>query len=489
MRRLALIALALVALAAYLIVSTAAKEPGSYHVDVVYDSAQGLIKGVDVRVAGAKVGRVTDLQVTEQKRAKVSLQITAAGFKNFHQDAFCSIRLQSLIGEKYVQCNPGTPGTPSLEGQNGKPPLLHVNGSVVNGQRVGGTSSPVDLDLIQDIMRMPYRDRFRIILAELGTGVAGRGDELNDVIRRANPALAQTDRVLKILARQNRILADLVKNSDTVIQPLARDRKQVANFIVVANETAQASASQRGNIARSIRLLPGFLSELQPTMTRLAKLTDEMGPTVAALNKASPDLSRFIIELGPFSKDAIPAIQSLGDTADVGKVALVDFGPTATQLKSLGASLNPVSANLDKLTANLKATGGVDELLKFIFYVPSSTNGYDSISHYLRASLQVNLCSNYATEEIPGCLAGFGGGQVTQASKKKKAEKRRSKKAEQRSSSRSGGLKIPGLSLPGAGKDAPKPKQPRGGGPQQDDLPSGGGNKTGLLDYLMGSGS
>lgn len=485
MKRLAVIAAALAALAAYLIVGTGAKEPGTYKVDVVYDSAQGLIKGVDVRIAGAKVGNVGDLTVTEQKRAKVRLNITKDGFKDFHQDAFCTIRLQSLIGEKYVSCNPGTPGTTSLAGGDGKPPLLHVDGTLVNGQRVGGTSSPVDLDLIQDIMRQPYRDRFRIILAELGTGLAGRGDQLNNVIRRANPALLETDKVLRILARQRRVLAALVKNSDTVIEPLARDRKQVADFIVQANEVAQASASQRSNIALSIQRLPGFLRELKPTMERLGALNDEMGPTLVDLREASPDVSRLMIELGPFSTKAIPAVQSLGDTADVARPALVDFGPTATQLKSIGANLKPVAANLDALTANLKATGGIEELLKFLFYVPTSTNGYDSISHYLRASLQVNLCSNYAIEETPGCLSGFGGGKVTTsaaAKKKKKARKARTATPKRRQP----GLRVPGIGLPGAGKpgDQPQPNQQ-----PQDAAPStGAGAQSGLLDYLMGSG-
>ena len=35
------------------------------------------------------------------------------------------------------------------------------------------TSSPVDLDLLNDIMRLPYRERFAILLSEFGTGLAG----------------------------------------------------------------------------------------------------------------------------------------------------------------------------------------------------------------------------------------------------------------------------------------------------------------------------
>ena len=95
-------------------------------------------------------------------------------------------------------------------------------------------------------MREPERQRLSLILNELGTGLAGRGDDLNDVIRRANPALKETDKVLKILASQNRVLEELAVNSDTVLAPLARERAHVAGAIRNSNTVAEATAERRG---------------------------------------------------------------------------------------------------------------------------------------------------------------------------------------------------------------------------------------------------
>ena len=108
------------------------------------------------------------------------------------------------------------------------------------------TSSPVDLDLINNIMRLPYRTRLALLINEFGTALAGRGGELNEVIHRANPALRETDEVLKILAEQNRTLAQLAVNGDESLGPLARERARVGNFIVKANETAQAGYYKLG---------------------------------------------------------------------------------------------------------------------------------------------------------------------------------------------------------------------------------------------------
>ncbi len=121
------------------------------------------------------------------------------------------------------------------------------------------------------MLRRPYRERLAIILGELGAGVAGNGKNLNDAIRRASPALRETDKVLRTLAKQNRILADLVRDADVVVGDLAGNRKDVGRFVVEARDTAAASAERRDAIAAGFRKLPGFLAELQPTMKSLGR--------------------------------------------------------------------------------------------------------------------------------------------------------------------------------------------------------------------------
>ena len=75
-------------------------------------------------------------------------------------------------------------------------------------------------------MRRPYRERFSIILNDLGAGLAARGDELGDIIERANPALRETDKILAILASQDKTLARLARDSNEVLAPLARERAE-----------------------------------------------------------------------------------------------------------------------------------------------------------------------------------------------------------------------------------------------------------------------
>src|SRR4051794_7571652 len=108
MRRVAILLLVAVGLPALLVFGTGAGEGDSgYEVRAIFDNASYIVKGEDVKVAGAVVGDVKGLDVTDDKRAVIVLNITKPGFTPFHEGATCTIRPQSLIGEKFVECTPG----------------------------------------------------------------------------------------------------------------------------------------------------------------------------------------------------------------------------------------------------------------------------------------------------------------------------------------------------------------------------------------------
>jgi ABC-type transporter Mla subunit MlaD len=81
---------------------------GGYRVDALFDNASFLIPGQDVRIAGANVGTVTAVKVTPDRKARISMRIDKR-FAPFRSDADCFIAPQSLIGERFIQCAPGTP--------------------------------------------------------------------------------------------------------------------------------------------------------------------------------------------------------------------------------------------------------------------------------------------------------------------------------------------------------------------------------------------
>ncbi len=402
-RRLALIATLLVAAVLGVIVVRNASGGGGdpYQVRAIFDDAAFAVPGEDVRIAGSPVGTITSLGVTANKRAAVTLEIDNAAFTPFHTNASCAIRPQSLIGEKYVDCLPGTSSAPPL------PKILRGPGAGSYYLPVTQTHSPVDTDIVQNIYREPVRQQFALIINELGTGLAARGSDLNAVIHRADPALGYTDQVLKILALQSRQLAQLARDSDAVLTPLARDRREIAGFVVHANTTAVASAARATDIARSFQLLPSFLRQLRPLMADLGSLADQGTPLFASLSQSAAALARQYENLAPFAAVARKSLIALGASAVQQQPALIATIPLDQQLLKLGNAAVPSFTSLDRLTSSLNKTGAIQQLMALLFNGTAATNGLDSIGHYVRTEALVGGCTAYAKTPVPGCSANF----------------------------------------------------------------------------------
>ncbi len=225
----------------------------------------------------------------------------------------------------------------------------------------------VDLDLVQNIQRLPYAQRFRLILNDLGASLAGRGQDLGAVIDRANPALRQTDRVLAILAEQNQELASLASNGDAVLKPLAEQRTHITSFFHNAAIAGQATAERSSALEESLRKFPATLHQVRLTMVKLKQFADQGTPLFADINRAAPGLSKATVNLPEFATLAIPALTSLGNAAQVAgpKLAasdglLADLANTANSSVLVG---NNFSAFLDTFTK----TQGFQNLMDFIY--------------------------------------------------------------------------------------------------------------------------
>jgi hypothetical protein len=272
---------------------------------------------------------------------------------------------------------------------------------------LANTSSPVDSDIVQDISQQPIRERFALILNELGTGLAARGSDLNEVIHRANPALGQTDKVLQILARENGVLARLASESDTVLAPLAKAKQQLADFIVQANTTSVASASRAADISRSFALFPGFLRRLRPLVVELGKFADQGTPLMASLAQSAAAVSRQFQNLAPFARAARPALIDLGNSSAKSQPNLVASIPLARRLNRLGTQAVPTAASLNRLTASLSQTGAIQYLMQLLFYGVSATNSFDSVGHLARTEPMVGGCASFVKHVSPGCSSNF----------------------------------------------------------------------------------
>jgi ABC-type transporter Mla subunit MlaD len=402
-----LLAFLLAAAVGALLAASGGSHSGVYRVRAVFDNASFLIPGEDVKIAGVKVGTIDRLDLTADNKAAVVLRIDDPAFRPFRSDATCKVGLQSLIGEQFVECTPTQARGPGVKPA---PVLAEVRSGQGKGEHllaVSHTTTPVNQDLIFNVMRMPQRERFRLIINELGAGLAGNGTELRAALRRANPALQQTDRVVSVLARQNQTLARLVDESDQVLGPLAKRRKQLTGFVSKAGRTAEATAARGDALERNLQKLPAFLQKLGPAADDFGALADQATPALQSLRSQASSINQTVERLGPTAGKATPALVALGATAERAASTFPALEPTTRKLSGLAQPLLPLSMDLAGLSSSFDKTGGVEDVMRFIYNYTASLNGEDELGHYIRSSLQVNVCSGRVSKLAPGCESNF----------------------------------------------------------------------------------
>jgi phospholipid/cholesterol/gamma-HCH transport system substrate-binding protein len=441
MSRRLLLALGLVAavVLVFLLVGGEDSDDG-YRVRAMFDNGGFMVEGEEVRVAGATVGEIESVGVTmpgdtvafengepveKPGKAVIVMKINDPGFQDFRQDATCQIRPQSLIGEKFVDCRPTLPRAP---GSKPAPPLRQVpDGEPGEGQYLlplGNSGTSVDPDLINNIQSLPYAQRFRLIFNELGAGLAGRGEDLEVLIKRANPVLRDVDRLFGILSAQRKELAQLASDSEQILGPLSREGQAVAGFLANAGAAGEASAERGPELEEALRKFPTFLREFRETMVDLKTFSDAGTPLFEDFGTAAPALTDATRTLTPFSEALTVSLKSLGDAGEASGPLFAEADPVIKKARDLAKSGVKPTGELAKLLVDLRKTGGWDGLTELIYGSAASLNGFDNYGHFGRTRVTLSQCFEYIP--IPagesGCVARFNGRNAAEVANTSAAE-------------------------------------------------------------------
>jgi virulence factor Mce-like protein len=414
---LTVLAVVLVAGAAALAIGAKGDDDGgSKTYELLFDNAFGLTEGGDFKVAGVRAGQTSGFKVVKvdgRPLAQVKAEVTEPGLADLRRDARCEIRPQSLIGEYFVDCQPGTSKKRLPDG--GRLPVQQ-------------TSSTIALDLVNDILRLPYQQRLRLIVGELGAGLAGRPGDLSDVLRRAHPALRETSETLRVLGRQTSTIEKFIGDAETVIGALEDRKRDVSRFVREAGRTAEISASRREELGETFRRLPAFLAELEPYMGRLGDLTQAQTPVLRNLQASAGELDTFLTRLRPFAAEGLPAFRALGNMSVVGRRAVrktdeevrelrrlakdapglakplrqflqtIDDRRRAVEPDARAAATGPPAGDKTHTTSRRAGFTGMEAIWNFFYWQALSTNPLDDIGHVLRLSVLVNECTPYTVK-------------------------------------------------------------------------------------------
>ncbi|WP_435769041.1 MlaD family protein [Nocardioides sp. SYSU DS0651] len=373
-----LVALVLLAAA----ISTAAGDnEDSKEVVGYFEDVSPLEEGAEIRAAGVKVGEVQSIEL-EDGRARVVLDVDSAVFP-IHRDARLSIRPINLLGENFIELDPGSADAPALEGAI----PIEQTGSIVTLQGV--------LDTVDD----PTSTALAALVSELGAGFDGNGEEMAAAIRALAPAMQNVDRLGDVLRAQNKVLAELLESADPMATAVSgAEGERLDALVQQTRNLLVALGSEQQGIRDTIAELPGTLREARTTLTALERVADATAPTLKAARPVTDDLEQIAKEIQAFTVYATPAFASFNGVFAEAEKLIDRAAPLVKALRKSGPEIEGVAAGLVPAGDQL-LDKHLGDLMAFVRKWALSTNGRDAVSHYFRGVFHVTPASLQALVE------------------------------------------------------------------------------------------
>src|SRR5437588_177268 len=206
-----------------------------YRFKVAFSNAFNLADQADVRIAGVNVGKVVSKQITPHGNSTVVTVQMQNQYAPIHRNAQAILRTKTLLGETYVQINPGSPTSPPVP-DNG----------TLNRARV---QQNVQLSQIFDTFDPTTRQAFRTWQQTLAQSVAGNGQNLNNVLGNLPTFAVNLTQLLGVLDVQHTAVVRLSQNGGTTFQALNRDPAALQTLITAGDTTFSTTAANANAIA------------------------------------------------------------------------------------------------------------------------------------------------------------------------------------------------------------------------------------------------
>jgi phospholipid/cholesterol/gamma-HCH transport system substrate-binding protein len=352
-------------------------KPGGpdYQVHALFQNASQLVKGDFVQVAGAPIGKITNIDLTKDGQADVTLKITDSGYVPLRRGTKAVVRQASLSGvaNRYVD----------LQLPDGTKTQTIDDGGVIDQT---DTTTAVDLDQLFNVFDPKTRKALTGLIRGYSTAYGGRGAAANEGFKYLNPSLASSSRLFRELNYDTPLFRRFVLASSKLVTDVASRRDDLAGLVDNLATTTGAIGRHKRALADAIAQLPPFMRSANSTFVNLRATLDDLTPLVNESKPVAPKLRRFIAELRPLAQDAKPTVHDLANIIRKGGANndLVELTRSTVPLKNI--AVGPVNRNGKQREGALPASAraleqAVPEISYARPYAVDLTGWFDDFSH------------------------------------------------------------------------------------------------------------
>jgi virulence factor Mce-like protein len=306
----------------------------------VFDSAEQLAPGQELRMAGRKVGKVGSIE-TVDGRAIVDLNIHEGDVWPLTRGTTANVRWGSTtsLAYRYVELHAGPANAPKLP-----------DGGILSQ---ASTKTAVELDQAYRIFRGRTAGDLKKLVGELGDTLDGRGKTIARGLKSAGPGLDATSELLHQLGADRNALRTLIVSGNSATGALAARQNDLGALVDHAaatfDEFAHHARAQQASLDRAPRALDtaaGTLHRLSSSLVGLQALVTDLAPGARGLRTLATPARRAFAQLRSVAPLATATLRS-GRRAAPGLTRLLKTGtPFLPRLGNVLGQLEPMFACL-----------------------------------------------------------------------------------------------------------------------------------------------
>jgi phospholipid/cholesterol/gamma-HCH transport system substrate-binding protein len=283
---------------------------------LVFNEAGQLVKGDQVQVGGVPVGTITNIVLTPDFKARVTIHIESS-LAPLHEGTLTQVRVPSLssVANRYIALTPGPNNQPALRSGSTLP--------------TGQTREVVDLDKLFNTLNPKTLKGLQGFIVGSAEQYAGAGRALGVSTEYFPPALAATDHFVAELVRDQATFTSFLVETSKAVTTIAARKEDLSGLIEHANSTFRAIGSQQENLAKGLHELPVTLrqgnrtfAELPSTFAALTRLVEVSKPTSKPLTTLFSHLRPLVTTAAPAVSNFNLAINRPGPNNDLTDIAL-----------------------------------------------------------------------------------------------------------------------------------------------------------------------
>jgi virulence factor Mce-like protein len=202
-----------------------------------------LLENDPVRIGGVRVGQVKAIGLGPEGASELVLQLEPG--TDIPADTKIRIRASGLLGARFVELVPGTERTLLAEGE-----------SIRGGDDALTFGATDALDTFDD----ETRGALRPLLGELGSGLAGRGRDVNDTLRIGAREIGPTTELFGTLNDSADAVDRLLPSLRAGVEPLDRNRGALTRLLRPADRALQPFVDERDATRAALTEAPSTLA-------------------------------------------------------------------------------------------------------------------------------------------------------------------------------------------------------------------------------------